>query len=147
MESREDCENDFIKEVMASMGWQNSFVPITSEENKNLLAGIKFLGTKKLDRIDALEAQEKEALRVGELFNSADNEFDQSLKLLTAHKSQYSTEHHLYKLAEHEEAKLKQLLKETEKSLKELTVHEENLKSNLSTFSYNFFTSFIPFAV
>lgn len=133
MESHDNCDNDFIKEVMASMGWQNSFVPLASDENKNLLAGIKFLGTTKLKRIDALEAQEKEALRIGYLFNSADNEFDQSLKLLTAHKSQYSTEHHLYKLAEYEESKYKQLLKDINKSLKELTVEEESLKSDFST--------------
>jgi hypothetical protein len=56
------------------------------------------------------------------------NEGDQKLKLLTAHKSQFSTEHHLFKLAEHEESKFKQILKETEKNQKELTEEKENLK-------------------
>lgn len=113
---------------MASMGWQNSFVPIASEENKNLLNGIKFLGGTKLERIDALESRGNEEQRVRNLFTAADNEFDQNLKLLTAHKSQFSTEHHLFKLAEHEESKFKQILKETEKSQKELTEEKENLK-------------------
>lgn len=125
----ESPENDVIKDVMASMGWQNSFVPIASDENKELLAAIKFLGTKKLERIGALEAQEKEAVRVRVLFNGADNEFDQNLKLLTAHKSQFSAEHHLFKLAEYDESKFKQILKDTEKELKESTAQQESLKS------------------
>lgn len=128
MEEPDGCGHDFIKDVMASMGWQNSFVPIISESNKELLDNIKCLGTHKLDRIDALDAQEKEAQRVQNDFTSADYEFDQSLKLLTAHKSQYSTEHHLYKLSEHEESKFKQILKDTVKSHKELTQQQESLK-------------------
>lgn len=128
MESEENSENDLIRDVMASMGWQNSFVPIASEENRKLLSGIKFLGRTKLERIDALEGRESEQQRVRNLFTAADNEFDQNLKLLTAHKSQYTTEHHLFKLAEHDESKLKQMLKETEKSQKELTEQQENLK-------------------
>lgn len=146
MEDREHCEDDLITEVMASIGWQNSFVPLATEENKKLFAGLKFLGTTKLERIGAVEVQEKEALRVRELFNSADNEFDQRLKLLTAHKSQYSTEHHLFKLAEHEESKFKQLIKETDKELKELSTHEENLKSKLHVLQ-RFCTIFSSFSL
>lgn len=130
----EDCGNDLIKDVMASMGWSNSFVPIASDENKKLLDDIKFLGKSKLERIDALDGQTAEAQRVRELFTTVDNEFDQNLKLLTAHKSQYSTEHHLFKLAQHEESKFKQMLKEVEKTQTELKHQQGNLKG---TFCYH----------
>lgn len=130
MESRQEiCDNDLIKDVMASMGWSNMFVPIASEENKKLLDAIKFIGQTKLDRIDALEAHNKEAHQVSELLNNVDNEFDQNLKLLTAHKSQFSTEHHLFKLAEHDESMFKQTLKDVTKELKDLEEQKETLKS------------------
>lgn len=130
MESQEECSNDLIKDVMASMGWSNSFVPIASDENKKLLDNIKFLGKSKLERIDALESQDKEALRVRELCIGVEYEFDQNQKLLTAHKSQFTTEYHLLKLAEHDESKYKQMLKEVEKSHKELLQLQESLKGN-----------------
>lgn len=129
--SQDLCEHDYIREIMASMGWQNSFVPVSSEAAKKLLDGIKFLGQKKLERNDALELQEKEASRVSGLLSTADYEFEQSLKLFTAHKSQYSTEHHLFKLAEHEESKYKQLLKEIEKTEKDLLQEKDNYKCEL----------------
>lgn len=129
MDDDGDCENDLIKGVMASMGWSDSFVPIASDENRDLLDVIKLLGNNKLQRNVALEAQNREVQRVRELFSAADNEFDQNLKLLSAHKSQYTTEHHLFKLSEHEHSKYKQILKETEKSQKELEQHGENLKN------------------
>jgi hypothetical protein len=72
MENQENAENDLIRDVMASMGWQNSFVPIASEENKNLLNGIKFLGRTKLERIDALEGRGSEEQRVRNLFTTAE---------------------------------------------------------------------------
>lgn len=128
MEEQENCENDLIRDVMASMGWQNSFVPIASEENKQLLNAIKFLGKTKLERNDVLEGRGSEETRLRKLLTAADNEFDQNLKLLTAHKSQYSTEHHLFKLAEHDESKFKQILKEAEKSLKDLSAQQEASK-------------------
>lgn len=128
MEDQENSESDLIRDVLASLGWQNSFVPIASEENKQLLNGIKFLGQTKLERIDALEGREKEEIRLRKLFTAAENEFDQNLKLLTAHKSQYSTEHHLLRLAEHDESKFKQILKEADKSHKDLTAQQENFK-------------------
>lgn len=128
MENGGSCEMDLIQDVMASLGWSNSFVPIASEENRKLLDGIKFLGRSKLERIDALEKQDKEKLRVRLLLTSADNEFDQNLKLLTAHKSHYSTEHHLFKLAEHDESKFKQMLKEMAKELTERNQQQKDLK-------------------
>jgi hypothetical protein len=128
MEDQEVFENDLIRDVMASMGWQNSFVPIATEENKQLLNAIKFLGKTKLERIDVLEGRGIEENRLRKLFTAADNEFDQNLKLLTAHKSQYSTEHHLFKLSEHDESKFKQILKEAEKTHKDLTAQQENFK-------------------
>jgi hypothetical protein len=131
MDDEENCENDLIRDVMASMGWQNSFVPIASEENKQLLNGIRFLGKTKLERIDVLEGRGIEEHRLRKLFTTADNEFDQNLKLLTAHKSQYSTEHHLFKLAEHDESKFRQMLRETEKIHKDLTAQQENFKGFL----------------
>lgn len=134
MEDPEMCENDIIKDVMTSMGWQDSFVPYASEESKNLMEAIKFLGNTKLERLDLLECQNKEAARVSDLFISVDGEFDQNLKLLTAHKSQYSTEYHLFKLAEHGDSNFKQMLKETEKMLKEQNLEQENLKSKFSLF-------------
>lgn len=123
------CENSIIKDVMTTMGWQDSFVPYASDENKKIMDAIKFFGNTKLDRATVLEAQDKEASRVRELFNSVDGEFDQNLKLLTAHKSQYSTEYHLFKLAEHDDTKFKKMLKEIEKISKEQTLEQENLKS------------------
>lgn len=128
MEGMEDGGNELIRDVMASMGWSNSFVPIASDECKKHLDTIKFIGKTKLERIDALEDQNKEHQRVHLLLAGVENEFDQNLKLLTAHKSQFTTEHHLLKLAEHDESKYKQLLKEVEKSVKELLQTQESLK-------------------
>lgn len=136
MEESEDSnseQNDLIRDVMAAMGWSDSFLPIASEENKKLLDGIKFLGKEKLERDSALEARKKEEVRVEELFKNADNEFDQNLKLITAHKSQFSTEHHLLKLAEHEESKFKLLSKEVTKESNELKEADEILKSKTLT--------------
>ena len=129
MEDPEMCENNMIKDVMTSMGWHEASLPYASDENKKLMRELNFLGNTKIERIYVLESREKEAARAQDLYISVDGEFDQNLKLLTAHKSQYSTEYHLYKLAEHEESKYKQTLKETEKILKEQIVEQENLKS------------------
>lgn len=131
LEEMEDnsSENDLIRDVMASMGWSDSFLPIANKDNKKLLDGIKFLGKAKLERDSALQVQEREEHRVQELFKNADNEFDQNLKLITAHKSQYTTENHLLKLSEHEETKFRQLTKESTKNLDELNQLDEKLKS------------------
>lgn len=129
MEDQEMCENDLIRDVMASMGWQDSFVPYASDECKKVMEVIKLLGNQKLERIDVVEKLDKEVLRVHGLFNSVDGEFDQNLKLLTAHKSQYSTEYHLFKLVEHEDSNFKQMLKDTEKTLKEQALEQESLRS------------------
>lgn len=127
-ETRESCEADLIKEVMESIGWSDSFLPIASEKNKKLLGSIKFLGKSKLEHEGAFEAQKKELIRVEELFKYADNEFSQNLKLLNAHKSQYSTEYHLLKLGEHEDAKFKQMLKQVQKEAKEMRQLEDTYK-------------------
>lgn len=117
-----------IRDVMSMMGWQNSFLPISNEENRRLLERIQIIGEEKLEKAAILDAREKEVTRVSMLRDSADNAFRQNLKLLTAHKSQYSTEHHLFKIAEHEELSLKQSLKKAEKDLKELTLFQEYLR-------------------
>lgn len=121
-------ENDLIRDVMASMGWSDSFLPIANVKNKKLLEEIKYLGKTKLERDYALEGQQKEEIRVQDLFRNADNEFDQNLKLITAHKSQFTTEHHLLKLAEHEESKFRKLTKETAKESTELIQLDDKLK-------------------
>lgn len=133
MEDYDDnnSENDLIRDVMASMGWSDSFLPIASEENKKLLDTIKFLGKAKLQRDSDLESQSREEIRVQELLQNANNEFDQNLKLVTAHKSQFTTEHHLLKLAEHESSKYRQMSKEIAKETSEFNHAAEKLKSNL----------------
>lgn len=128
MESEKSCDNDIIKEVLASIGWQESFLPVGSDTSKKLLDLMKMLASTKVDRIDALQCQEKESQRVGALVTSAHNEFDHSQKLLTAHNSQYSTEYHLFKLSEHDESQFKKLLKETSVELKEQEKTRENSK-------------------
>lgn len=133
MEDYDDnnSENDLIRDVMASMGWSDSFLPIASEENKKLLDTIKFLSKAKLQRDNDLESQGREEIRVQELLKNANNEFDQNLKLVTAHKSQFATEHHLLKLAEHESTKYRQMSKEIAKETCEFNQTAEKLKSNL----------------
>lgn len=131
-ESIETSDDDLIiKDVMASIGWSDSFLPIATEDNKKLLNAIKLLGKSKLEHEDALEAQQKEILRIGELHKNADNEFEQNLKLISAHKSQFSTEYHLFKMGEHEDKKFKQMLKEIQKECKELKEYEETCKRKL----------------
>lgn len=138
MESDCNSENDLIRGVMESMGWSDSyndsFLPIANVENKKLLERIKYLGKTKLERDYALEGQQKEEVRVQELVQNADNEFDQNLKLITAHKSQFTTEHHLLKLSEHEESKFRKLTKETVKESDELIQLDEKLKRKGSFF-------------
>lgn len=134
MDGQEICEQDFIREVLASIGWHNSFVPIASEENKTQLEIIKCVSHAKVERNQALDERGKETNRLGALLHSVDNEFDQSLKLLTAHKSQYSTEHHLFKLSEHDDSKFRNILKDTQKLLKEQEADQENLKGNQRIF-------------
>jgi hypothetical protein len=130
MDDYEDnsSENDLIRDVMASMGWSDSFLPIASEENKKVLESIKFLGQTKLQRDSDLESQAREELRVQELLRNADNEFDQNLKLVTAHKSEFTAEHHLLKLAEHESSKYRQMSKEIAKETLEFNQAAEKLK-------------------
>lgn len=126
----EDSGRDFVKDVMASIGWQNSFIPIISENNKLLLQEIRHQGDAKIERADAKQAHEKESVRVNYLLKTADDELNQNLKLLTAHKSQSSTEHHLFKLAEHDSSTFKQILKEARKTQRELIAKQEDLKRN-----------------
>lgn len=120
MEENENCGSQLIKDVMASIGWQNSFTPIIGEKSKKLLDGIRAMGNAKVDRINAVDFRQKEASKLVALLSSASNEFDQNLKLWTAHKSQFTTETHLYKLAEHDESSYRQSLKEAQKNHKEL---------------------------
>lgn len=124
-------ENDLIKEVLVSAGFSNSFLPIVNDDNRKLLEAIKFLSKSKLEHEHVLEGERKEVQRVGDLFKTADNEFDQNLKLLNAHKSQYSAEYHLLKLGEHEDSKFKQMAKEVEKEGQELQQKEESFKCKL----------------
>jgi hypothetical protein len=130
-ENESTNDNDIIQDVMASMGWQNSFLPVASEENKKLMMRIKSLGVTKLERNDTLVERGNESQRVGILLNNIEYEFDQNLKLINAHKSQFSDEHHLYKLSEHEESKFKKILKELIENEKELKIDQEKLKSRL----------------
>lgn len=129
------ADNDIIQDVMASMGWQNSFLPVASEENKKLMLRIKSLGVEKLAQSDALVETGNEAQRVRILLNNVDYEFDQNLKLLNAHKSQFSDEHHLFKLAQHEETRYKKLLKEFQENEKDLKAEHEKLKSKSNFFN------------
>lgn len=122
-----ESDTDIIQDVMASMGWQNSFMPIASEENKNLMIRIKFLGRTKLDQIDYLEEKGAESAKAGEQLSTVEYEFDQNLKLINAHKSQFNDEHHLYKLSEHEESKFKDILKEITKQDLELKAENQKL--------------------
>lgn len=122
-----ESDTDIIQDVMATMGWQNSFMPIASEENKNLMIRIKFLGRTKLDQIDYLEEKGAESAKAGEQLSTVEYEFDQNLKLINAHKSQFNDEHHLYKLSEHEESKFKDILKEITKQDLELKAENQKL--------------------
>jgi ribosomal silencing factor RsfS len=133
-EVEEACETDLIKEVMESIGWSDSFLPIANDKNKQLLGTIKFLGRSKLEHEGAFEAHKRELIRVEELFKYADNEFSQNLKLLNAHKSQYSTEYHLLKLGEHEDAKFKQMLRQVQKEAKDMRQLEDNFKRKQELF-------------
>lgn len=128
MESEKSCDNDIIKEVLASIGWQESFLPVGSDKSKKLLDLMKLLASVKVDRIDALQAQEKESKRVGDLVKSANNEINHSQELLTAHSTDYSTESVLFKLSVNDESQFKKLLKETSVDLKEQEKKQENSK-------------------
>jgi hypothetical protein len=136
-ENESTNDNDIIQDVMASMGWQNSFLPVASEENKKLMMRIKSLGVTKLERNDDLVERGNESQRVGSLLNNIEYEFDQNLKLINAHKSQFADEHHLFKLSEHEETKFKKILKELTENEKELKIDQEKLKSRLEIETFN----------
>lgn len=127
-EAMVSSDTDLIKEVMESIGWTDSFLPIVDEENKKLLRLIKFLSKSKLGLISAFEADKRELSRVEELLKNVNNEFNQNLKLLNAHKSQFSAEHHLLKLDEHENSKFKQMLKDVQTTSKNMIEIEENFK-------------------
>lgn len=122
-----ESDTDIIQDVMASMGWQNSFMPIASDENKFLMMRIKFLGRTKLDQIDYLDEKGRESQKAGDQFSTIEYEFDQNLKLINAHKSQFNDEHHLYKLSEHEESRFKNILKEVTKQDLELKAENQKL--------------------
>lgn len=128
VDQRDFEENELIREVLEAAGFSETFLPIVNEDNKQLLETIKFLSKSKLEHESALEREKKEVLRVGELCKTADNEFDQNLKLLNAHKSQYTAEYHLLKLGEHESLRFKQMMKEVNKESKEMLEKEENFK-------------------
>lgn len=131
MDGDEMNENNLIRDVMSEMGWQDTFVPYSSDASKKLMDEIKFLGNTKLARVVELENIQNEAFRIEQSLKSADDELDHNLKLLTAHKSQCLAEHHLFKLSEHEESKFKRMVKEAEKSLNEQTLEQ---KSQISKF-------------
>lgn len=133
METRNDVDmevesdTDIIQDVMASMGWQNSFMPIASDENKNLMMRIKFLGRTKLEQTDYLDEKGQDSQKAGEQFRTIEYEFDQNLKLINAHKSQFNDEHHFYKLSENEESRFKNILKELTKQDLELKAENQKL--------------------
>lgn len=132
MDQQDLEENELIREVLVSAGFSDSFLPIVNEDNKKLLETIKFLSKSKLDHESALEGEKRELTRVGDILKTIDNEFDQNLKLLNAHKSQYTAEYHLLKLGEHEDLRFKQMLKEVEKEGKEMHLKEESFKCKLN---------------
>ncbi|CRK99386.1 CLUMA_CG012751, isoform A [Clunio marinus] len=133
MEESKECEIDLIKNVMSSMGWSNTFTPIANEENKRLMDSIRFLGSTRLERNHAFEDQKKKTSRFNALLTAANNEFDQNLKLLTAHKSQYSTEYHLIKLSEYDVSFYMQTSKESEKSEKQLFQQHKNESEKINS--------------
>lgn len=126
MELELDSDSDIIQDVMASLGWQNSFMPIASEANKNLMMSIKHLGRTKVNQVELFDERGRESLKAGEQLSTIEYEFDQNLKLINAHKSQFNDEHHMYKLSEHQESKFKDVLKEITK--KDLELKKENQK-------------------
>jgi hypothetical protein len=128
----EASSSDFVKDVLKTMGWDDSsFLPIANEENLKLIEMIRILSDDKIKHTESLEERRQEIVRVEDIFKNASNEFDQNLKLLTAHKSQYVTEHHLFKLSEHYNLRWKKEIKDADKQKKDLNKLEESSKRML----------------
>lgn len=132
----DSSSSEFVKDVLKTMGWDDgSFLPIANDENLRLIETIRILNEDKIRHDEELQDRRQETAKVEDIFNNANNEFDQNLKLLTAHKSQYITEHHLFKLSEHENSRWKKEIKSSDKEKRDLNQLEDSSKRMLIKFS------------
>lgn len=124
-----NSKESFIQDVLNMMGWNDgNFLPIANENNLKIIESIRVLTESKIQCNEELKERNQELDKVENLLKSGINEFDQNLKLLSAHKSQYSTEHHLFKLAENDCSRWKKQIKEAVKEKNELSQFEESSK-------------------
>lgn len=115
-----------IVRIMESMGWSDgTFIPIATEDNQLLMQSMQSLLARK-DHADGRHAQLKHRVRsLRERQQHASDDIGQNGKLLEAHRSQLSAEHHMYKVSEYSDCSLTKRHKDLLHESAELQRHDQ----------------------
>lgn len=115
-----------IAKIMESMGWSDgTFIPIATEDNRLLMQTMQSLLARK-DHTAGRHAQLQHRVRsLRERRQHARDDIGQNGKLLEAHRSQLSAEHHMYKVAEYSDGSLGKRHKELLHGVAELERHDK----------------------
>ncbi|XP_053670503.1 coiled-coil domain-containing protein 39 [Anopheles nili] len=128
----------YIIRVMEEMGLgDGGFIPIASEENKNILEFINGLTGSKTDLTSQMQISDQ---RLGNLkvhLKNAQLEFEQNSKLIGVDKNQISTEHGLLKVAQNDRTFFRQQVSDSKKDLSELEKHDERAQGDMKKLTGN----------
>lgn len=125
-----------IVRVMESMGWTDgTFIPIASAENKALMQSMQALLAQKTHAQTGHAQLQQRVANLRERHQHTRDDIAQNGKLLEAHRSQLSDEHHMYKVAEYTDGTLTKRLKELLTEVADLQKHDQN---TIGGFSFTF---------
>lgn len=136
------------------MGWTDgTFIPIANEENKSLMEAMQKLLNLKEDKSEANQELEQRYANLQNHIINAEQDIQQNLvkilvlcvsghpiiilkflfqKLLDAHRSQLTDEHHMYKVAEYEDGTVYKKLKELKNNISDLNKYDETTKGTIN---------------
>lgn len=115
-----------MKQIMMSMGWTDgTFIPIANEENKELMKLMQALLEHKEKSLSTHQQTKQRVTSLDERQQRAIADIAQNGRLLEAHRSQMSDEHHMFKVSEHTDQILIKRLKELGNTVTELKTHDK----------------------
>ncbi|XP_053690796.1 coiled-coil domain-containing protein 39 [Sabethes cyaneus] len=124
----------YVIRVMEEMGWgsgDRSFIPIANDENKRLLELVNRLADSKTVCTERIQDSGRRLANLQLHWKSAQVEFDQNQKLLTADKSQIDAEHGMLKLSENESGRLRKMAREAQYGRQELEQHDQRSQKEM----------------
>lgn len=112
--------------IMEQMGWTDgTFIPIANAENRVLMQSMQDLLAHKERRVTEQQAIKQRVAGLKTHHQRTLDDLGQNGKLLEAHRSQMSDEHHMFKVSEHTDLTLTKRLKELQNTVTELQKHDK----------------------